>query len=155
MDVATASGGSLVAVAIALASITAGTLYQRRYCADVDLKTAGLVQFGASVMVLAPLAVAVEGFVVHWDWRLAAAVAFLVVGGSILAVNALHTLMRHGHAARVTTLLYLTPIVAVILERILFGVVPAPTAIAGIAVTCAGVALVTARRRTPVADVET
>jgi len=155
IDTDAASTGSLVAVAISLVAITSGTLYQRHFCADVDLRSAGLIQFAASVAVLAPLAIGVEGFVVRWDWRLGAAIVFLVVGGSILAVNALHTLMRRGNAARVTSLLYLTPIVATLLEWALFGVVPTAVSIAGIVVTCAGVALVTWHRRTPVAEIET
>lgn len=77
------------------------------------------------------------------------ALAFLVIGASILAVNALHTLMRHGEATRVTSLLYLTPIFAVVLEFALFHVVPTPLSIAGIAVTCLGVALVTWTRVRP------
>ena len=78
-----------------------------------------------------------------------------MIGGSILAINALHTLMRHGSAARVTSLLYLTPIVAVFCEWALFDVVPALLSIVGIAVTCAGVSLVTWQRRAPIAEVET
>ena len=155
IDVDAASRGSLIAIVASLVSITVGTLYQRRFCARVDLRSAGLIQFAAAAVVLAPLAAGFEGFVVRWDWRLFAAIAFLVVGGSILAVNALHTLMRHGAATRVTSLMYLTPIVAVFLEWALFGVVPTWTAVAGIAVTCAGVALVTWQRRTVVPDVET
>ena len=75
------------------------------------------------------------------------AIAFLVIGASILAVSALHTLMRHGEATRVTSLLYLTPIFAVVLEFALFQVVPTMFSIVGIAVTCAGVALVAWKRR--------
>jgi drug/metabolite transporter (DMT)-like permease len=75
-----------------------------------------------------------------------ASVAFLVVLASILAVNALHTLMRHGQAAKVTTMIYLTPIFAVLLEYLMFGEVPTALSLAGIAVTCLGVALVAWRR---------
>ncbi|MEO8938666.1 MAG: EamA family transporter, partial [Burkholderiaceae bacterium] len=85
VDVDAASTASLVAVLVALLSITAGTLYQRRYCADVDLRSAGLIQFVAAALVFAPLAAGVEGFVVQWDARLFAAIVFLVIGGSILA----------------------------------------------------------------------
>lgn len=155
IDVDAASHGSLIAIVLSLLSITIGTLYQRRYCAHVDLRSSGLIQFGAVALVLAPLAVGVEDFVVRWEWGLFGAIAFLVIGGSILAVNALHTLMRHGAATRVTSLMYLTPIVAVFLEWALYGVVPTFVSIVGIAVTCAGVALVTWQRRTIVADVET
>lgn len=155
IDVGASSSGSIIAVGIALVSITLGTLYQRRYCSRVDLRSAGLIQFTTATVLFAPLAWGFEGFVVIWNWRLFAAIAFLVVFASILAVNALHTLMRHGAATRVTSLLYLTPIVAVLLEWALFGVVPTAVSVVGIAITCAGVALVTTRRKTAVAEVET
>jgi len=143
IDIRAVAWGSLVAVGFALASITAGTLYQRVFCPRVDLYGAALLQFAISLAVVAPLAWAVEGMQVRWAWQLFAAIAFLVIFASILAVNALHTLMRHGEATRVTSLLYLTPIFAVVLELLVFGVVPTPLSLVGIAVTCLGVAMVT------------
>jgi len=89
---------------------------------------------------------AVEGWRVHWAWPMVAAIVFLVIGASILAVSALHVLMRHGAATRVTSLLYLTPVIAVLLEWLGFGVVPSALSMVGVAVVCAGVALVTMRR---------
>ncbi|HSQ02507.1 MAG TPA: EamA family transporter, partial [Burkholderiales bacterium] len=56
--------------------------------------------------------------------------------------NALHTLMRRGQATRVTSLVYLTPVFAVALEMLMFGIVPSALASLGIVVTCAGVGLV-------------
>lgn len=142
IDVRALTLPALTAVSIALAAITAGTLYQRIFCPAVDLRAAGAVQFIANVIVLAPLALVVEGFPVRWSWTLAASIVFLVVLASILAVNALHTLMRRGQATRVTSLLYLTPLIAVALEWAMFDVRPTPLTALGIAVTCAGVALV-------------
>jgi drug/metabolite transporter (DMT)-like permease len=142
IDVRAVTWGATASVLIALAAITAGTLYQRVFCPTVDLRAASIVQFVATIMVLAPLAVVVEGFQVQWSWPLLGAIAFLVILASIFAVNALHTLMRRGEATRVTTLLYLTPIMAVILEWLMFSVVPSALTIVGIVVTCAGVALV-------------
>ena len=69
-------------------------------------------------------------------------IVFLVIGASILAVNAFHTLMRRGQATKVTSLIYLTPIFAVALELVMFGLVPTAISLAGIAITCAGVAMV-------------
>ena len=91
----------------------------------------------------------VEGAVVAWTWQLVLSVAFLVVLASIFAVNALHTLMRHGQATKVTGLFYLTPLIAVALEYLMFGVVPTPLSVIGIVVTCLGVALVAWRTRQP------
>ena len=146
INIRAVSAGSLVAVTVSLAAITAGTLYQRHFCKTADLRSAAFIQFILSLAVLAPLAYTVEGFAVQWNWTLLLSVMFLVVFASILAVNALHTLMRRGHAAKVTSLLFLTPIVAVLLEWAMFGVVPTATSVVGIAMTCAGVALVSCKR---------
>ena len=149
IDVREMTIGSLLAVIIALAGLTAGTLYQRVFCPLVDLRMAALVQFIVTAAVLAPLAWSIEGFKVNWAWPMLGAIAFLVIGASILAVNALHTLMRHGEATRVTSLVYLTPIFAVVLELAMFRVVPTALSLIGITVTCAGVALVAWKRRQP------
>jgi drug/metabolite transporter (DMT)-like permease len=142
VDVREATLGSLVAVTVSLAGVTAGTLYQRVYCPLVDLRSASFIQFAVTVAALAPLAWLVEGYAVDWAWPMFGSIAFLVIGASILAVSALHTLMRRGQATRVTSLLYLTPIFAVVLELAMFGLMPSALSIVGIAVTCAGVALV-------------
>jgi drug/metabolite transporter (DMT)-like permease len=146
IDVREMTLGALVAVTVGLGGVTAGTLYQRVFCPTVNLYSAAWVQFAASLLLLAPLAFAVEGAKVQWTWALFGSIAFLVILASIFAVNALHTLMRHGQATKVTSILYLTPIFAVVLEYLLFGVAPSALTLAGIAVTCLGVALVTAGR---------
>lgn len=147
VDVKEATAGSLIAIAISLVGVTAGTLYQRTYCPLVDLRSATLLQFVVTLALLAPLAVFVEGASVRWSWALAASIVFLVIGASILGVNALHTLMRRGQAARVASLIYLTPIFPIALELVMFGVFPSGLSAVGIAVTLMGVALVGLPRR--------
>ena len=142
IDVREATLGALTAVAISVAGVTAGTLYQRVHCPVVDLRAAALVQFISTFFVLAPLAWFVEGAAVRWSWSLAGVIVFLVIGASILAVNAFHTLMRRGQATRVTSLIYLTPIFAVVLELLMFDVLPSVVSLAGIVITCLGVAMV-------------
>jgi drug/metabolite transporter (DMT)-like permease len=147
IDVREATVGSLIAVTVALAAVTAGTLYQRIYCPLVDLRSSTFIQFAVAVAVLAPLGWWVEDFAVTWAWPMLASIAFLVIGASMLAVSALHTLMRRGEATRVTSLIYLTPIFPVVLELAFFGIVPSALSQAGILVTCAGVALVAWKAR--------
>ena len=100
-----------------------------------------LILGGAMLFAAFPLAYAVDGMAVRWSWHLAAAIAFLVIGASMLAVSALHILMRRGQAGRVASLIYLTPLFAVALEWLMFEVAPSALSIAGIAITCAGVGL--------------
>ena len=141
IDVHEVTVGSLAATIIALLGVTAATLYQRAFAPQTDLKAAAVIQFAATAAVLGPLAVAVEGFTVRWSWELLAAIAFLVIFASFLAVSALHILMRHGEATRVASMMYLPPIFAVVLELALFGLLPSALTFVGIAVTCIGVAM--------------
>jgi drug/metabolite transporter (DMT)-like permease len=147
IDIREVTFGSLLGTVIALAGVTAATLYQRRFAPHADLKAAAVLQFAASAAVLGPLAVAVEGFQFKNSHELWAAIAFLVIFASMLAVSVLHYLMRHGEATRVTSMMYLPPVFAVVLELAWFGVVPSALALAGIAVTCAGVAMTVWRPR--------
>jgi drug/metabolite transporter (DMT)-like permease len=141
IDIREVGWASLLGTLIALAGVTVATLYQRRFAAHADLRAGAVIQFGASLLVLAPLAFAVEGFRVQWAWQMFAAIAFLVIFASFLAVNALHVLMRHNEATRVTSMMYLPPVFAVGLEMAFFGVVPSAIGFLGMAVTCTGVAL--------------
>jgi drug/metabolite transporter (DMT)-like permease len=139
--------GSLAGTLIALAGVTTATLYQRKFSPKADLKAAAAVQFAVSLAVLAPLALAVEDFQVTYSVQLLASIAFLVIFASILAVSVLHLLMRQGEATRVASMMYLPPVFAVVVEAALFGIVPSGLALAGMAVTGAGVAMTVWSRR--------
>ena len=137
------SAGSLVAVGLSLACITAGTLYQRQFCADADLRSAVCIHFAGTAAVMLPLGAAVEGFEITWNAQIAASLAYHVVLASIGAFSIFHLLLRRGQATGVTSLLYLTPPVAALCEWAVFGVAPTPVMWAGMAVACLGVAMVT------------
>jgi drug/metabolite transporter (DMT)-like permease len=141
LDIREVSAASLAATLVALAGVTAATLYQRTFAPAADLKAASVIQFAVSLAVLAPLAFAVEDFEVRWAWQLWASIAFLVILASILGVSALYYLLRHGEATRVTSMMYLPPVFAVALEAALFKVLPGGLTLLGMAVACAGVAM--------------
>lgn len=146
IDMHEATLGSLIAVTFALAGVTAGALYQRTFCPHVDLRAAALVQFVATLVVLTPLALLFEDNSVRWTWTLAGAIFYLVIGTSLLGLSAWHYLMRHGGATRVTSLVYLTPVFAIVPEYLWFGIAPSLLSWVGIVITCLGVGLVVWRR---------
>ena len=74
-----------------------------------------------------------------------ASLAYHVVPASIGAYTVFHFLMRRGQATGVTSLLYLTPLVAALCEWAIFGAAPSPLMLVGMVVACAGVAMVTRR----------
>ncbi len=143
LDLRTMTVAGLSCALFALASISTATLYQRRFCPAVDLRSASLIQTAATLALFAPLAWLVEGFDLRPSARLFGATLFLVVFATLLAVSALHWLMRRGAATRVTSLLYLTPVVTLGVEWLIFRVSPDRLSLAGAAAACLGVWLVT------------
>ncbi|MEO8081251.1 MAG: DMT family transporter [Caldimonas sp.] len=146
VDAAALSLASLLAVGWALACVTAGTLYQRQYCHDLDLRSAVCIHFAATAALMLPLGAVVEGFAIEWNAQIGWTLLYHVVPASIGAYSILHLLLRRGEATGVTSLLYLTPPVAALSEWAIFGVAPSATMWLGMAVACVGVALVTSSR---------
>ena len=132
---------SVLVICCSLLCVTAGTLYQRQFCAGSDLRAAVCIHFAATALLMLPLGVALERFEIVWNAQIAWALAYHVVLGSIGAFSILHLLMRHGQATGVTSLLYLTPPVAALVEWAVFGVAPTATMWTGMAIACVGVAM--------------
>ena len=141
IDVHEVTAASLGCTLLGVFGVTAAGLYQRRFSPRADLKAAAVIQFAAALAAVGPLAVLVEGFRFTFSWQMAAAIAFLVIFASIIGVSVYNWLMRHGEATRVTSMMYLPPVFAVVLELALFRVVPTALTVAGMAIACAGVAM--------------
>jgi drug/metabolite transporter (DMT)-like permease len=128
--------------ALALAGITAGTLYQKRHAANVDLRTASAIQFAASFIVLLPFALATETMVVDFTAEFWLALGWSIVALSLIAISLLLVMIRRGRATDVASLMYLTPPATALMAWIIFGEKLGALAWAGVLVTMAGVALV-------------
>ncbi len=138
--------GYLFALA-ALACITIGTLYQKRFCSRMDLRSGAAIQFGASTLAIAVLATSFESMQVHWSGEFIFALFWLVVVLSIGAVSLLYVLIRHGEAARVASMFYLVPPVTALMAFAIFGERLTGTALIGMGFTALGVALIVWRGR--------
>ena len=126
---------------VALASITAGTLYQKRWMKPCDVRTANTVQLLAALAVTAPLAwLETEAFEMHPELvgAMAWSVLVLTLGGSSL----LYLLIQRGAATAVTSLMYLVPPCTAVLAWLLFDETLSVLVLAGLGLTAAGVALV-------------
>ncbi len=133
--------GGLACVA-ALLGITAGTFYQKRFCAGMDLRSGGAVQFAAAALATALPALLFEGTHVDWTGEFVFALLWLVLVLSLGAVSLLYVLIRRGAASRVASLFFLVPPRTALIAWPLFGETLGPAALVGMALTAAGVALV-------------
>ena len=125
----------------ALIGITAGTLYQKRFVAPCDVRTANVVQLGAALLATLPLAL-LETESVHWNAQLAGAMAWSVLALTLGGSSLLYLLIQRGAAASVTSLMYLVPPATALLAWLLFDEPITAITVAGIAITAIGVSLV-------------
>ena len=106
---------------IGLLSITVGTIYQKKYCAQFDLRTGSLIQFMTSLGLATIGAYLFETREVEWVLELVGALVWGIVGISIGAMSLLFILIRRGNATKVSSLMYLTPPTTAIMGWILFN----------------------------------
>ena len=138
----TSNWPALGAVGIGLLGITFGTLYQKRFCANMDLRTGGVIQYAATCLMLWVLAFATETREVQWTGQFVFALFWLSIVLSLGAIGLLYLLIRRGAASKVASLFFLTPSVTAVMAYALFGEALGWLAVAGLLVTAAGVALV-------------
>jgi drug/metabolite transporter (DMT)-like permease len=148
----TGMGFGVVALAVAaLLAMTSATLYQKRFCPHFDLRTGQVIQFAAALLVTAPVAYLTESFHIEWNAEVITAMLWSVLVLSGGGISLLFLMIRHGAATRVTGYFYLVPAVTALMAWLMFDERLGAMALAGMAVTIAGVALVV---RNPVRNPE-
>ncbi len=136
-----ADWGNLSLAVVALLSITAGTLYQKRFVQVCDVRSANTVQLIAALWVTLPLAL-LETESMRWNAELAGAMAWSVLGLTLGGSSLLYLLIQRGAAAQVTSLMYLVPPCTALIAWVLFREPINGFTVAGIAFTAVGVSLV-------------
>lgn len=126
---------------ISLFGITAGTLWQKRFCPHFDLRTGAIIQYSASFLVSLPLALLTETRHVRWTGEFIFAVVWVALVLSIGAISLLNHLIRSGSAVHVTSLFYTVPAVTALMAWAGFGETLSPIALIGMAIAVTGVAL--------------
>ena len=126
---------------MALFSITIGTLYQKRFVAACDVRTANAVQLLAALLVTLPLTL-LETEAMQWNGQLMGAMAWSVLGLTLGGSSLLYMLIQRGAAASVTSLMYLVPPCTALIAWLLFAEPITAVTLAGTALTAFGVSLV-------------
>ncbi|WP_345793292.1 DMT family transporter [Thauera sp. JM12B12] len=129
----------LIPAVAALLGITAGTLYQKRFCPRFDLRTGSVLQFLPSLALTALVASQTESMAIQWTGDFVFALLWLVLVLSIGAISLLNLLIRSGSAVNVASLFYLTPPTTALIAWAMFGETLSPLALAGMAVAVSGV----------------
>lgn len=133
--------GQVAPAVVALAGITAGTLYQKAHCPVFDLRAGAVIQFVAALIVTLPFAAATEAFRLDFTPALAFALGWLVLVLSVAAISLLNVLIRHGTAVHVARLFFLVPPTTSLIAFAVFGETLRGLALVGMGVAVAGVYL--------------
>ncbi|MGJ7534282.1 MULTISPECIES: DMT family transporter [unclassified Variovorax] len=132
---------TMTLVVMALLCITAGTLYQKRFVAPCDVRSASAVQMAAALLVTLPFA-ALESQGIEWNAHSGGAMAWSVLALSLGGSSLLYMLIQRGTATAVTSLLYLVPPCTAVMAWLLFSEPITLVTVLGIALTAVGVSLV-------------
>lgn len=132
---------AMVFALIAVASITASTLYQKRYCTTMPLLSGTAIQYFGSAMAFGVAAYTTETMQINWTGDFIFALAWLVIILSIGAVMLLMILIKQGESTKVASFFYLVPPMTALQAYLLFDETLGLSALIGFVVVCLGIAL--------------
>lgn len=134
------------AAAVGLLGLVTGTLYQKRFCAHMDLRSGAGVQMAVSALAVAAVAGPSEGFAIDWQIDLVGAWLWLGLVNSIGAFSLMFIMIRRGQAGQVARLFFLIPGVSALMGFVLLGERLPPLALAGFGLSALAVCLAAGKR---------
>jgi drug/metabolite transporter (DMT)-like permease len=141
-SIAAENGFGLAMTVLALFGITGGTLWEKRFGANHHPVAANLIQYAVGAGFCLPAALLTSSTEINWSPEFLWAMAYLVIGNSLLAMTLLLAMIRAGEVSRVSSLFYLVPALSALCAWPMLGEEMPPLAWAGMALAGLGVALV-------------
>ena len=106
---------------LGLLGLTIGSLYQKKYCADMNIYVGGMIQSLVSGLICIGLLPFYGGYAVEWSPEFIGALLFMSIGVSIGALSLLYLMISAGDVSKVASVFYLVPVSAAIPAYFLFG----------------------------------
>ena len=132
----------VVLCVVAVMGMSLGTIYQKRFCAQMNLLTGSCIQFLAAALFMLLIAVAWESGQVNWTGEFVFALGWLVIVLSLGAMTLLWLLVRAQAATQVASLFFLVPPVTALIAWPLFGETLTLKSIIGMGLVVLGILLV-------------
>ncbi len=134
---------TLAACFIATVSITIGSIMQKRFLNDVDMRTGNALQFVGGGLVVFFVALATENFNIVWNGDVIFAMGWLIFVLSFGAITLLYLLIRRGEVSTVSSLFFLVPAVTAVVAYFMFDETLSFIQLVGMAVCGGAVFIVT------------
>jgi drug/metabolite transporter (DMT)-like permease len=147
------TGGNAISIVAIGASVigllggTSGTILQKKYGGVIPTLAGTSIQYAATAVVLAVLALLFEEPDIQWTGNFIGALAWLVFALSFGAILLLFFLLRSGSAASVSSLYYLVPAATAIEAYLIFDEHISAISMLGTLITVIGVWLVISKQK--------
>ena len=127
---------------ICVLSISVGTLYQKRFCASVDLRSGTMIQLIMAAVMMWGISSWFETGHVEWTGTFVFALLWSVLVLSVGAYTLLWWLVRRKTATNVVSLFFLMPPVTAVFDWLLFDQRVSLITLMGIVIAVAGIVIV-------------
>ena len=131
----------LIVNLLGMVAATAGTLYQKRFLQQGDIRAIATLQYVGAVVVLVPASLVFGSWHYDGSWQAHLALGWSVFGLSMGAIGLLLRLIRQGQVSRAASLIYLMPPLVALEASVLFDEPLTPAIVTGALVVLAGVYL--------------
>ena len=126
---------------VGLLGLSFGSLYQKKYCTDMNLYSGGAIQTLSSTILVIPF-LFFEDIQVTWNRDFFIALLYMAVGVSIGALSLLYIMIKNGEVSKVSSIFYLVPVSAAIVSFFLLGEKMELNVIVGIVTVIIGITLI-------------
>ena len=137
---------AVFAVIISLFAISIGTIYQKRFCSNMNLYSGAWVQYFSASILCILIVLFFENGEVSWSRTFILAMTWQVLGLSIGAILLLMTMIKKDALASVGSYFYLVAPLVAIQAWFLFEETIGISALAGVALISFGVAITTSKK---------
>jgi drug/metabolite transporter (DMT)-like permease len=127
---------------ICVLSISVGTLYQKRFCTSVDLRSGTMIQLIVAALMMWWVSSQFEDGHVEWNGTFVFSLIWLVLVLSVGAYALLWWLVRRKSATNVVSLFFLMPPVTAVFDWLLFDQRVSLITLMGIVIAVAGIVIV-------------
>ncbi len=127
---------------LGLFSLTIGSLYQKRYCAKMNIFSGGVIQAITTGIVCLILSLWFGPLTIHWTGQLIFSLFWMCIIVSLGAISLLYILLKRGESHKVASLFYLIPATTALISYFVFHTTLDEIQMTGMIVATLGVGLV-------------
>lgn len=126
---------------IGLFGLSFGSLYQKKYCSNMNLYSGGAIQTLSSTILVIPF-LFFENSYINFNVDFFIALIYMSVGVSIAALSLLYIMIKKGEISKVSSIFYLVPVSATIISYFLLDEKLELSVIIGIFAVMIGIVLI-------------